>query len=158
MKDNFGREINYMRISVTDRCNLRCKYCMPEEGVENLGHDKILSFEDIARIVRASVGLGITKYRITGGEPLARKGVVSLVENLAKIEGVQELVKELTSGLIQEIMDAELEDELGYSKYDFKNKQTGNVVQGAGVLLGVGNDGELREKSFGGWRHILFQF
>lgn len=92
MKDSFGREINYMRISVTDRCNLRCKYCMPEEGVENLGHDKILSFEDIERIVKASAELGITKYRLTGGEPLARKGIVNLVERLAKVEGVKELV------------------------------------------------------------------
>jgi cyclic pyranopterin phosphate synthase len=64
---------------------------MPEEGVENLGHDKILSFEDIARIVKASAELGITKYRLTGGEPLARKGIVNLVESLAKIEGVEEL-------------------------------------------------------------------
>jgi len=64
---------------------------MPEEGVENLGHDRILSFEDIARIVKASAALGITKYRLTGGEPLVRKGIVNLVEILAKIEGVEEL-------------------------------------------------------------------
>lgn len=91
MKDSFGREISYMRISVTDRCNLRCRYCMPEEGVENLGHGKILSFENIARIVKASTELGIEKYRLTGGEPLARKGIVDLVESLAKIDGVKEL-------------------------------------------------------------------
>ncbi|HWQ77426.1 MAG TPA: GTP 3',8-cyclase MoaA [Anaerovoracaceae bacterium] len=91
MKDSFGREISYMRISVTDRCNMRCKYCMPEEGVKNLGHDKILTFEEIARVVTAAAALGITKYRITGGEPLARKGIVSLVESLAAIDGVREL-------------------------------------------------------------------
>lgn len=91
MKDGFGREISYMRISVTDRCNLRCRYCMPEEGVRNIGHENILSFEEIARIVRAAAELGITKYRITGGEPLARKGIVSLVESLAAIDGVREL-------------------------------------------------------------------
>ena len=91
MKDTFGREISYMRISVTDRCNLRCRYCMPAEGVEDLGHENILSFEDIERIVKASAALGITKYRLTGGEPLARKGIVSLVEVLSKIEGVREL-------------------------------------------------------------------
>ncbi|HML37398.1 MAG TPA: GTP 3',8-cyclase MoaA [Bacillota bacterium] len=91
MKDKFGREISYMRISVTDRCNLRCRYCMPAEGVEDLGHENILSFEDIERIVKASAALGITKYRLTGGEPLARKGIVSLVEALSKIEGVGEL-------------------------------------------------------------------
>lgn len=92
MKDSFGREISYMRISVTDRCNMRCMYCMPEEGVENLGHDRILSFEEITRIVTASAQLGITKYRLTGGEPLARKGIVSLVESLSKVDGVEELV------------------------------------------------------------------
>lgn len=91
MKDKFGREISYMRISVTDRCNLRCRYCMPAEGVKDLGHDKILTFEDIERIVKAAATLGITKYRLTGGEPLARKGIVSLVESLAKIKGVEEL-------------------------------------------------------------------
>jgi cyclic pyranopterin phosphate synthase len=91
MKDGFGREISYMRISVTDRCNLRCRYCMPEEGVKNIGHENILSFEEIVRIVRAAAELGITKYRITGGEPLARKGIVGLVESLAAIDGVGEL-------------------------------------------------------------------
>lgn len=91
MKDNFGREINYMRISITDRCNLRCTYCMPEEGIENIGHEQILSFEEIERVVKAAATLGIKKFRITGGEPLARKGVVQLVEKLTKIEGVEEV-------------------------------------------------------------------
>ncbi|MEG1930960.1 MAG: GTP 3',8-cyclase MoaA, partial [Anaerovorax sp.] len=91
MKDNFGRDINYMRISVTDRCNLRCKYCMPEAGIENLGHEHILKFEDIERIVRAATELGIEKYRITGGEPLVRKGIVGLVESLSAIPGVETL-------------------------------------------------------------------
>ncbi|MBR0600352.1 GTP 3',8-cyclase MoaA [Sinanaerobacter chloroacetimidivorans] len=99
MKDSFGREISYMRISVTDRCNLRCKYCMPEEGVENLGHDKILTFEEITRIVKASVELGITKFRLTGGEPLARRGIVDLVDRLATIEGVKELTM-TTNGIL----------------------------------------------------------
>lgn len=106
MKDSFNREISYMRISVTDRCNLRCKYCMPEKGVENLGHDKILSFEDIERIVRASTELGITKYRLTGGEPLARKGIVSLVEILAKIDGVEELVMTTNATMLAEHAEA----------------------------------------------------
>jgi len=128
MKDSFGREISYMRISVTDRCNLRCKYCMPEEGVENLGHDKILSFEDIARIVKASAELGITKYRLTGGEPLARKGIVNLVESLAKIEGVKELVMTTNGTLLADqaaaLKEAGLKrvnisvDSLLYHKYE----------------------------------------
>lgn len=91
MKDNFGREINYMRISVTDRCNLRCKYCMPETGVESLGHENILKFEEIQRIVKVATQLGIHKYRITGGEPLVRKGIVGLIENLSSIQGVETL-------------------------------------------------------------------
>lgn len=101
MKDHFGREINYMRLSVTDRCNLRCKYCMPETGVENLGHDKILSFEDIERIVRVAVSLGIHKFRLTGGEPLVRKGIVALVEKLANIDGVFDLAMTTNGSLLK---------------------------------------------------------
>ncbi len=128
MKDSFGREISYMRISVTDRCNLRCKYCMPEEGVENLGHDKILSFENIQKIVKAAAELGITKYRITGGEPLARKGIVSLVESLAKIDGVKELAMTTNGIMLAEHAEALKEaglnrvnisvDSLIYQKYE----------------------------------------
>mgnify|MGYP001819125820 CR=1 FL=1 len=70
MYDNFNRKINYLRISVTDRCNLRCTYCMPEQGVELIRHRDILSFEEIAEVVRHGVGHGNEKVRITGGEPL----------------------------------------------------------------------------------------
>lgn len=128
MKDSFGREISYMRISVTDRCNLRCRYCMPEEGVENLGHGKILSFENIARIVKASTELGIEKYRLTGGEPLARKGIVNLVESLAKIDGVKELTMTTNGTMLADKADALKEaglkrvnisvDSLIYHKYE----------------------------------------
>lgn len=112
MKDRFGREISYMRISITDRCNLRCRYCMPEEGVGNLGHENIISFEDIERIVSAAVGLGISKFRLTGGEPLARKDTVNLVRRLAAIPGVRELTM-TTNGIVlaqcaQELKDAGL--------------------------------------------------
>jgi len=106
MKDSFGREISYMRISVTDRCNMRCKYCMPEEGVENLGHEKILSFENIERIVKAATELGITKFRITGGEPLARKGIVSLIEGIAKIQGVEDLAMTTNGTMLAEHAEA----------------------------------------------------
>lgn len=99
MKDNFGREINYMRISVTDKCNNRCKYCMPPEGVEDLGHNRILKFEEIERIVSAAASLGITKYRLTGGEPLVRKGIVGLVKKLSEIQGVEEIGM-TTNGLL----------------------------------------------------------
>ena len=91
MKDSFGREINYMRISVTDRCNFRCKYCMPEEGIEDIGHENILSYEEILKVVKAAVGLGITKFRLTGGEPLVRKGIDDLIKKMAEIQGVEEI-------------------------------------------------------------------
>ena len=89
--DSFDRRIDYLRISVTDRCNLRCRYCMPEEGVCKKQHQEIISYELIERVVEAAVSLGITKIRLTGGEPLVRKGIVGLVEKLAAIEGLKEL-------------------------------------------------------------------
>ena len=73
MEDKFGRKIEYARISVTDRCNLRCKYCMPECGVEKISHDEILRFEEILRVANFFAQLGIKKIRLTGGEPLLRK-------------------------------------------------------------------------------------
>lgn len=79
MIDSYNREINYLRISVTDRCNLRCLYCMPKEGLSLLGHDDILRYEEILRVVKAAVGLGIVKARVTGGEPLVRRGVVQFL-------------------------------------------------------------------------------
>ncbi len=91
MLDSYNRNINYLRISLTDRCNLRCTYCMPEEGVKHIDHQEILSFEEIIEFTKTSVSLGIDKVRITGGEPLVRKGVVNLVEMLAAIEGIKDL-------------------------------------------------------------------
>ncbi len=88
MYDRFNRRISYLRVSVTDRCNLRCTYCMPEEGVKLLDHSEILSFEEITEVVREGVLAGITKVRITGGEPLVRKGIISLVEMIARIPGI----------------------------------------------------------------------
>lgn len=101
MLDKFNRSINYLRISVTDRCNLRCKYCMPEEGVRQLKHEDILSFEEIAEITEKAVIFGIDKIRITGGEPLVRKGIISLIELLSAIEGVNDLSL-TTNGLLLE--------------------------------------------------------
>ena len=90
--DRFGRRITYLRVSVTDRCNLRCIYCMPASGVPWRSHDEILRYEEIARIVRVAAGLGIRKVRLTGGEPLVRAGIVELVAELRKIPGIEELV------------------------------------------------------------------
>lgn len=91
LTDPFDRQINYLRISVTDRCNLRCLYCMPPEGVPPLGHADILSYEEIFRVAEISVGLGIRKIRLTGGEPLVRRGLVALVARLARLPGLADL-------------------------------------------------------------------
>ena len=91
MIDPFGRTVDYLRISVTDRCNLRCRYCMPAEGVQLLPHSEILRFEEIVGVARAAAALGMTKLRLTGGEPLVRHGVETLVGMLATIEGLRDL-------------------------------------------------------------------
>ena len=91
LRDKFGREINYLRISVTDRCNLRCVYCMPKEGIMHKPHQEILSFEQIYKLVKVAAGLGIEKVRITGGEPLVRKDLPLLIEQLKTIGGLKEI-------------------------------------------------------------------
>ena len=98
MLDRYGRVINYLRISVTDRCNLRCCYCMPE-GVQDVGMKNILTFEEIWEIVRTGVSLGITHIRITGGEPLVRKGCVDLIRGIRDISGV-ETITMTTNGVL----------------------------------------------------------
>lgn len=98
MLDRYGRVINYLRISVTDRCNLRCCYCMPE-GVQDVGMKNILTFEEIREIVRTGVSLGITHIRITGGEPLVRKGCVDLIRGIREIPGV-ETITMTTNGVL----------------------------------------------------------
>lgn len=89
--DKFGRQINYLRISVTDRCNLRCIYCMPAGGIVHRAHDDILSFEEIHKIVKVAAGLGIQKIRITGGEPLVRKNLPLLIKKLRGIKALKEI-------------------------------------------------------------------
>lgn len=98
MLDRYGRVINYLRISVTDRCNLRCCYCMPE-GVQDVGMKNILTFEEIWEIVRTGVSLGITHIRITGGEPLVRKGCVDLIRGIREIP-VVETITMTTNGVL----------------------------------------------------------
>ncbi|HBG70938.1 MAG TPA: radical SAM protein [Bacteroidales bacterium] len=107
MLDCFNREINYLRVSVTDRCNLRCTYCMPADGVPMLTHTDILSFDEIADVVRYGAGQGITKVRITGGEPLVRKGIVNLVSILSKINGIKELTM-TSNGILLPVFAKEL--------------------------------------------------
>jgi len=101
MLDRYSRDINYLRISVTDRCNLRCVYCMPEEGIELMKHEDILSYEKIYETVLEGVKKGITKVRLTGGEPLIRKGIIQLVEMIASIPEIIDLSM-TTNGILLE--------------------------------------------------------
>ncbi|MBI5582222.1 MAG: GTP 3',8-cyclase MoaA [Deltaproteobacteria bacterium] len=89
--DPFNRRLNYLRISLTDRCNLRCLYCMPEGGVPKLAHEDILSYEELLRLARLSVALGIEKIRLTGGEPLTRRGAIPFMAELARIPGIKDI-------------------------------------------------------------------
>lgn len=107
MIDGIGRNIDYLRISVTDRCNLRCVYCMPETGVENLGHEEILTFREIIVIAKAAAQLGIRKIKITGGEPLVRKGIVNLVRRIKDIDGIEQVTM-TTNGVLLGAMAQEL--------------------------------------------------
>lgn len=91
MLDRFKRRINYLRVSITDRCNLRCVYCMPASGIPLVSHSDILSYEEISEIVKYAASLGVDKVRITGGEPLVRKGAPDLVSMLSGIEGIKDL-------------------------------------------------------------------
>lgn len=89
--DSFERKIDYLRLSVTDRCNLRCTYCMPEGGVPKLDHSEILSYEEILTLANVAVGMGISKIRITGGEPLVRKDILTLCSKISRIPGIRSL-------------------------------------------------------------------
>ncbi|MGL4284453.1 GTP 3',8-cyclase MoaA [Eubacterium aggregans] len=91
MKDQHGRHIDYMRLSITDRCDFRCVYCMPEDGVTPITHDEVLTFDEILRICRSAVALGITRFKVTGGEPLVRKGSVDLLARMNALPGVEQV-------------------------------------------------------------------
>ena len=108
MIDSHGRKIDYMRISITDRCNLRCQYCMPEE-LPSIGHTEILRFEEILEICRHAVSLGITKFKVTGGEPLVRKGCLSFLRSLKTMPGVEQ-VTITTNGVLLKDCLSQLED------------------------------------------------
>ncbi len=102
MIDKNLRNINYMRISVTDLCNLRCTYCMPVQGANLLRKDEILSFEEILKVVKHGVDLGINKIRLTGGEPLVRKGIETLVKRIAELDGVNDIAMTTNGTFLKE--------------------------------------------------------
>jgi cyclic pyranopterin phosphate synthase len=105
--DTRDSRVDYLRLSVTDRCNLRCTYCMPPQGVPERDHSEILSYEELAAVARAAVDVGISKVRITGGEPLVRKGIVEFVRMLAAVDGISDLSL-TTNGLLLPHFAAEL--------------------------------------------------
>lgn len=107
MKDRFGRNITYLRISVTDLCNLRCKYCMPESGVKSLCHSDILSIEEIVEIVKVASKNGIKKIRLTGGEPLVRRGFINLCKQISEINEIEDIAI-TTNGVYLKSMADEL--------------------------------------------------
>ena len=109
VKDSHGRTIDYLRISLTDRCNFRCIYCMPEEGVQSLAHEDILRIEEIEEAVRVAAGMGIRSIRLTGGEPLVRLGVVDLVRAIAHTPGIEN-VSMTTNGVLLPKMAADLKE------------------------------------------------
>jgi len=110
LKDNYGRTINYLRLSVTDRCDMRCMYCMPAEGVAKLDHYEVLSYEELLVLARAAVAVGVEKIRVTGGEPLVRKGILGFLRELAEIPGLQQLVLttngQMLAGMADELKQA----------------------------------------------------
>lgn len=108
--DTFHRNITYLRISITDRCNLRCRYCMPEMGVSKINHEDILTYEEFLKVVKAAASEGMTKVRLTGGEPLVRKGVIGFIRNLSDIQGIMDL-RMTSNGVLlyekaEELLDA----------------------------------------------------
>lgn len=103
MQDQCGRTISYLRISVTDRCNYRCRYCMPAEGVEKHAHSEVCSFEELRNMAAAAVRCGVKKIRVTGGEPLVRRGIVDFCRLLKRIDGVEELCLTTNGSLLPEL-------------------------------------------------------
>ena len=134
--DTHGRIINYLRLSVTDRCNLRCRYCMPPEGVESLEHSDVLSYEELLQLSRAAIDIGVEKIRVTGGEPLVRKGIVGFLEKLAAMPGLQRLVL-TTNGIMLKEMAHDLRtagiESLNISLDSLKAETFSRITRGGNV-------------------------
>lgn len=150
--DSSQRPINYLRISVTDRCNLRCIYCMPPEGVDHLSHEDVLRYEELYQVARAAAALGINKIRLTGGEPLVRAHLTRLVEMLSKIEGIDDIAL-TTNGILLGQCAASLKeaglkrvnvslDSLDRKRFSqiTRHDRLDEVLDGLAVAQGVGLD------------------
>ena len=105
MKDKFGREINYLRLSVTELCNLRCRYCMPEDGVCKKDHSEMMTEDEMVLAAKAAADLGITKIRITGGEPLVKRNILSICERISRVEGIEELCLTTNGTLLKDFAE-----------------------------------------------------
>jgi cyclic pyranopterin phosphate synthase len=103
--DLYHRRLDYLRISLTDRCNLRCLYCMPRQGTVKLSHDDILTYEEVLRLARIAISLGVTKIRLTGGEPLVRKGICDFIPKLTSLEGLRDVSLTTNGIFLQEQLD-----------------------------------------------------
>ncbi len=148
--DTYNRGIDYLRISVTDRCNLRCIYCMPPEGIPLIPHDEILSFEEITAVVRVAVDMGINKIRLTGGEPLVRSEIAKLISMIASIDGIKDISMS-TNGILlskyaSELTDAGLNrvnislDTLRYDRFKYitRTDNFSDVLKGIDAAFKVG--------------------
>lgn len=182
--DQYGRKIDYLRISITDRCNLRCLYCMPEDGITPKSHSEILTFEEIEKITRAAVSMGVDKIRITGGEPLVRKGAVNLIAGIAGINGLVDLSM-TTNGIFlseyaESLKKAGLKrvnislDTLNHEKYKTitKTEKLSDVIKGIDkvqetglfvklnivVIKGINDDEILDFVGFGCKRNLCVRF
>ncbi|MEE1188586.1 MAG: GTP 3',8-cyclase MoaA [Acutalibacteraceae bacterium] len=145
MTDRYGRTIDYLRVSVTDRCNFRCVYCMPPDGIPSVSHDDILRYEELLRIIRLFAELGIKHIRLTGGEPTVRRGLVKLIREIHDMPGI-ESISMTTNGLLlpemlDDLKDAGLSsvnislDTLKEERFDEITRTTGNLPK---VLEAIG--------------------
>jgi cyclic pyranopterin phosphate synthase len=136
LRDSFDRVIDYLRISITDRCNLRCVYCMPADGTSRLEHREILRYEEIVRVVRVAASLGVRKIRITGGEPLARKNVTFFIEAIRRIPGIEDISLTTNGVLLQkyarELANAGL-DRVNVSLDSLRPERYGEMTRGGDI-------------------------
>jgi cyclic pyranopterin phosphate synthase len=143
LRDNFKRAIDYMRVSVTDRCNLRCIYCMPPDGLIPIRHKEILRYEEIVRVLKIAVDIGVRKIRITGGEPLVRNNIPYLIKLIKNIEGVKDLSLTTNGIMLEQYADSLSEaglDRVNISLDSLKPERYGEITRGGdirAVLKGI---------------------